>query len=347
MKLSLASLGAEPGARFLEQVKLAELLGFNGYCHDDKRSARELFSRLGAATQVTTRLGLAAGVIDPTTRHPALIAQAAATLAELAPRRVRVILGAGSDFETLPGQGRHDPLAALREAAELMRRLWRGETVTLDGEVVKFRDGALDWKPAAVPPLHIAGREPQILELAGSIADGVLIESFATLPGIEYAKRQILAGLQGAGRDWPDIALGSCLHVCVQEREGDPTPEEIKRAVSVAVWSIRKVLGEIIDQLAPYASYEFKAFVRDAPAEASAPVMDELRRLLPPTVVGCLAVVGTAPQLVDRLKALAAAGMQEVVLSVVPAPGQDMIDVMYKLAQEVLPHFSERATRPS
>jgi alkanesulfonate monooxygenase SsuD/methylene tetrahydromethanopterin reductase-like flavin-dependent oxidoreductase (luciferase family) len=216
MKLSLASLGAEPGARFLEQVKLAELLGFHGYCHDDRRSARELFSRLGAATQVTTRLGLAAGVIDPTTRHPALIAQAAATLAELAPRRFR-----------------------------------------------------------------------------------------------------------------------------------DPTPAEIKRAVSVAVWSIRKVLGEIIDQLAPYASYEFKAFIRDAPAEASAPVVDELRRLLPPAVIDCLAVVGTAPQLVERLKALAAAGMQEVVLCVVPAPGQDMIDVMYKLAQEVLPHFSERATRPS
>jgi hypothetical protein len=44
MKLSLASLGAEPGARFLEQVKLAELLGFHAYVHQDRPTTRELLS---------------------------------------------------------------------------------------------------------------------------------------------------------------------------------------------------------------------------------------------------------------------------------------------------------------
>src|SRR5262245_41615230 len=131
------------------------------------------------------------------------------------------------------------------------------------------------------------------------------------------------------------------------EREGDPIPEEIKRVVRGAVWDLRKVLGEIIDRLAPYASYEFKTFMREAPQEPSAAVTDELRRLLPPSVTDSLAVVGTAPQVVERLKALAAAGVQEVVISPVPTPGQDMIDIMYKLAHEVLPHFSERAMRPS
>ena len=53
MKLSIASLGAEPGARYLQQVRLAEQLGFHAFFHNDKKWARELFSRLGAATQVT------------------------------------------------------------------------------------------------------------------------------------------------------------------------------------------------------------------------------------------------------------------------------------------------------
>ena len=53
MKISLASLGAEPAAVYLEQVKLAELLGFHAFFHNDKKWARDVFSRLGAATQAT------------------------------------------------------------------------------------------------------------------------------------------------------------------------------------------------------------------------------------------------------------------------------------------------------
>ena len=54
---------------------------------------------------------------------------------------------------------------------------------------------------------------------------------------------------------------------------------------------------------------------------------------------------GTAPQIVTRLKALAAAGMQEIVIWPFPAQGQDTEDFMFKLAKDVLPHFSERPTR--
>ena len=58
MKLSMASLGGEPSARYLDQLKLAELLGFHAFFHNDKKWARDAFARLGAATQCTTRLGL-------------------------------------------------------------------------------------------------------------------------------------------------------------------------------------------------------------------------------------------------------------------------------------------------
>ena len=314
MKLSLASLGAEPGARFLEQVKLAELLGFHAFFHNDKKWARELFSRLGAATQVTSRLGLGTSVIDPYTRHAALLAQATATLAEMAPGRFRVIMGSGSHFETLPGYGSPRPVAGLREAAELMQRLWRGEKVTLDGEVVKFKDGALDWKPTAIPQLYIASRGPQILKLAGTVADGVLIGSFATPFGIEYAKGHILPGLQASNREWKDIRLCSWLYVSLLEREDDPVPDGIRRGVSFAFWSSRKVLGEMADKLAPDVSNEFRKFVEEAPHEWSPPIMDELRRLIPRGIIDSLAVVGTAAQVVAQLKALAAAGVQEVVI---------------------------------
>src|SRR5882672_7739259 len=163
MKLSIASLGGEPGSRYIQQLKLAERLGFHAFFHNDKKWARDVFARLGAATQATARIGLGTSVIDPYTRHPALMAQATATLAEMAPGRFRVVMGSGSHFETLPGYGNPKPVAALRESTQLMQRLWRGETVSIDGEIVKFKDGALDWKPAAIPQLYIASRGPQIL----------------------------------------------------------------------------------------------------------------------------------------------------------------------------------------
>jgi 5,10-methylenetetrahydromethanopterin reductase len=296
MKISLASLGGEPGARYLEQVKLAERLGFHAFFHNDKKWARDVFSRLGAATQATSRIGLGTSVIDPYTRHPALLAQATATIAEMAPGRFRVIMGSGSHFETLPGYGSPKPVAGLREAADLMQRLWRGERVTLDGEIVKFKDGTLDWKPTEIPQLYIASRGPQILKLAGSVADGVLIGSFATPPGIAYARGHILQGLQASQRDWKDIRLCSWIYLSVLEREDDPVPDGIKRGVSFAFWSSRKALSDLVDQLAPDASDEFRKFIRDAPHEWSPPIMDELRRLMPRGVIDSLALVGTAPR---------------------------------------------------
>lgn len=343
MKLSLASLGAEPGARFLDEVKLAERLGFHAFFHNDKKWAREVFSRLGAATQCTSTIGLGTSVIDPYTRHAALLAQATATLAELAPGRFRVIMGSGSHFETLPGYGSAKPVAGLREAAELMRRLWRGEKVSLDGEVVKFKDGSLDWTPTEIPQLYIASRGPQILRLAGAVADGVLIGSFATPPGIDYAKRHILPGLNASNRDWRDIRLCSWIYLSLLERADDPVPEGIKRGVSFAFWSSRKALGAMVDELAPDASDAFRTFIREAPHEWSPPIMDELRRLIPRGVIDSLALVGTAPQVVERLNALARAGVEEIVIWPFPRQGQDMDGFMRELARGVLPHVADRA----
>jgi alkanesulfonate monooxygenase SsuD/methylene tetrahydromethanopterin reductase-like flavin-dependent oxidoreductase (luciferase family) len=115
--------------------------------------------------------------------------------------------------------------------------------------------------------------------------------------------------------------------------------------VSFAFWSSRKVLSEMADELARDVTMEFRTFMRDAPHEWSPPVMDELRRLIPRGIIDSLALVGTAPQIVTRLKALADAGIQEVVIWPFPAQGQSTEDFMFKLAKDVLPHFSERPTR--
>jgi alkanesulfonate monooxygenase SsuD/methylene tetrahydromethanopterin reductase-like flavin-dependent oxidoreductase (luciferase family) len=126
----------------------------------------------------------------------------------------------------------------------------------------------------------------------------------------------------------------------VLEREDDPVPEGIKRGVSFAFWSSRKALSALVDTLAPDASDAFRAFIRDAPHEWSPPIMDELRRLLPRGVIDSLALVGTTSQVVARLKALEASGVQEIVIWPFPVEGQDTEAFMHRLAQGVLPHVA-------
>jgi 5,10-methylenetetrahydromethanopterin reductase len=249
-------------------------------------------------------------------------------------------MGSGSHFETLPGYGNPKPVAALREATQLMRALWAGEKITVDGQVVKFKDGALDWKPASTPPLYIASRGPQILKLAGEIADGILIGSFSTVPGIEYAKQHILAGLEASGRGWSDIRMCSWIYLSVLDREDEPVPDGIRRGVSFAFWSSRKVLREMADQLAPDITPEFRKLIHEAPHEWSPAIMAELRRLVPRGIIDSLAVVGTAEQIVERLRKLEAAGIEEVIIWPFPKDGQETEEFMAKLARDVLPRVS-------
>jgi 5,10-methylenetetrahydromethanopterin reductase len=224
-----------------------------------------------------------------------------------------------------------------------MRGLWRGEKVSIDGEIVKFKDGSLDWKPESIPELYIASRGPQILSLAGRIADGVLIGSFATPPGIEYAKQHIQIGLNAANRTWKDIQLCTWIYVSVLDNEDDPVPESIKRGVSFAFWSSRPVLSKMVDELTSDVSDEFRNFLRNAPHAWSPDIMAELRRLIPRGVIDSLAVVGTASQVVDRLKALEASGVQEVITWPFPKDGQDTESMLAKIAGNVLPHVTSQA----
>lgn len=340
MRISVVSLGGEPTQRYLEQVKLAEKQGFHAFFHNDKKWARDIFSRLGAATQVTSKIGLGTSVVDPYTRHPALVAQATATLAEMAPGRLRVVMGSGSHFETLPGYGSPKPVSGIREASQLLRALWNGEKTTIDGEIVKFKDGSLDWKPTTKPELYIASRGPQILSLAGKTADGVLIGSFANPPGIEYAKEHIKKGLDEAGRTWKDIQVCAWIYVSILDQEDDPVPESIKRGVSFAFWSSRPVLSAMADQLASDITDEFRTFLRDAPHAWSPDTMAELRRLIPRGLIDSLAMVGTTKQVVERIKALEEAGVQEVIMWPFPKEGQDTEVMLAKIANEVIPQVS-------
>jgi 5,10-methylenetetrahydromethanopterin reductase len=298
-----------------------------------------VYVRLALAGASTSRIGLGITVTDPYTRHPALTAQATATLSEATGGRLRVFLGAGSHFETLPGYASVRPAVGIRESIELMRRLYAGERVTVDGEIVKFNNGTFDFDiaPELRPELWVAGRGEFVLQSGGAVADGVLIGSFATPAGIRWAKGNIEKGLQSAGRSWSDVKLASWLYVAVLDHEDDPVPDGVRRGVSHALWSSRSVVGPLLEGVEMRDGDEFRTFLRDAPHEWSPEIMAELRRLIPREVFDVLALVGTVDQVADRLKALEAEGIGECIAWPFPPDGVDVEDYAIKLGSELLP----------
>src|SRR5258707_969809 len=147
MRVSVCSLGEETNVRFLEQVKLAEQLGFHAFMHADEKWTRDPYVRIAAATRMTSRIGFGFCVTDPYPRHPALSAQACATLAELAPGRLRVVMGAGSHFETLPTISNPKPVRGIRDGFDLMRPLWQVGRLWVDGDFARFKPGKRDLHP--------------------------------------------------------------------------------------------------------------------------------------------------------------------------------------------------------
>lgn len=134
------------------------------------------FALAGAVAAATDRLTVGLGVVNPYTRHPALLAMETAALAGVAPGRV--VLGLGSSnrhwIEGQMGVPFRTPLAAVRECVEIVRRLLRGERVTLHGGCFSVDGVRLETVPTQEVPVVLGVKGPKALAMAAEIGDGVL-----------------------------------------------------------------------------------------------------------------------------------------------------------------------------
>ncbi len=149
---------------------------------------------LAAIGQRTSRVTLGTAVTCPIYRnHPALVAQAFATLAVLCPGRVFLGVGTGEAVNELPAGGGWGPynerIARLREAITLIKKLWEGEHVTHQGDAYDIANAKIYDLPAEPIPIYVAASGPRSAELAGEIGDGwmtdseTLLKPAATLEG--------------------------------------------------------------------------------------------------------------------------------------------------------------------
>jgi len=138
-----------------------------------------IWSTLGGIAQATQRVTVGTGVTCPTMRiHPTIIAQAAATVADMMPGRFFLGLGTGEYLnEHILGdvwpriEVRQEMLA---EAVHIIKELWRGEEYSYHGAYFTVRDARIYTLPEKLPPIYIAASGPESAELAADISYGLI-----------------------------------------------------------------------------------------------------------------------------------------------------------------------------
>lgn len=239
----LAAEGFGP-AELIQQAQLAEEAGFDfveisDHYHpwlDVQGHSPFAWTVLGAIAAKTERIGLATGVTCPTVRyHPAIIAQAAATLQLVSDGRFTLGVGAGERLnEHIVGRGypsvseRQD---MLREALEIIRLLWQGGYRSYRGEYLDLEDARVFDLPDELPLIAVAAGGPQAAELAAELGDAM----FGTEP-----RPDLFEAYRGAGGDGP--AYGEVGLAWAEDEAA-----AVEHAFETARWSLTgwKVMSEL------------------------------------------------------------------------------------------------------
>ncbi len=202
----------------------AEQRGFDAVWQAESRLVREATAPLAAYAAVTERIRVGSGVSDIWSRNPARLAATFSTLDDLAPGRVLCGLGAWWDpLAQKVGIARRHPLTVMREVVTALRALLANETVTFHGEWVHLDGVELDYvyqerRPKQIP-IYIGATGDRMLELAGEIADGVVL-NYLVSPGYnERALERLEVGLARSGRALDDLDRPQLVVCSVHEDE--------------------------------------------------------------------------------------------------------------------------------
>lgn len=283
----------------------------------------------GAVAAATERIAIGLGVVNPYTRHPALIAMETAALAGIAPGRV--VLGLGtSNRNWIEEQMRipfKTPLQALRESVEIVRRLLAGERLAFRGECFDLEGVRLEFTPAARGvPILLGVKGPKALRLAGEIADGVH-GAVLTSPNHVRRIRATAGGARGSrGSEFTVVAY---------------VPVAVGRDGAAVRASVKPLLARYLGVL------HSQSILRDAGygPERTQPFSDALAQgkpavdLVTDEMVDALAVAGTPGDCRAALRRLAEAGL-DAPIAVVP-PGADMPEQLALIGETLVPFWKE------
>lgn len=332
------SLAGVDMARWRGLAPLCEQLGFDTLWHSNERFYRELWVRMTVSAMGTQRLGLGGAVVDPFAVHPAITAQTLATVAELSGGRATLALGAGGSGFPMMGLSRTRPARALREALTVLKPLLAGETVDFDGETVTAHGARLHFTPPGPVPLWLATRGDHTLRLAGELADGAIMATYARPAEIRQALELVRHGAARAGRTLADVRTMVRVDTCIHQDE------------ATAYDTSRLMLAKLL-----WLSYPDRRFVKRAGLQVPEAVetilaerdydrIPEAAPLIPDELVAAFSWSGHPHSVAERVAdVVTRTEADEVGFWLLTTPDQTLEDAVRALAADVLPAVADAA----
>ena len=258
--------------------------------------------------------------VSPYLRHPMPTAMQMATLAEAAPGRVALAIGTGNPlFLAESGEVIEKPVAVAREFVAALRALWSGEPVHQEGLRFSLRGARMMFVPPAPIPIYLAPMKPQMLRLAGRVADGVVLSAGLSPGFARESLRHVEEGARAAGRDDRVFRRAGYISFAASP-DGRRAVAEARKKLAFLLRN-RYLDDNIAHSGIPVDQHAIIEAMARRDYEAAA-------RLVPDEAVDAFAVAGTVRECCDKLAAYADAGLDELVL----LPAGSLEDQRYGLS---------------
>jgi probable F420-dependent oxidoreductase len=294
--------------QLMELARLAEARGYDSLWVPEG-SGKEAFAQLTAYALATQRLRLGTGIATVFTRTPALLAMAAATLDHISGRRAILGLGIGHRPGIEQGHGVRfaKPSQRLREYVAIIRAILRGDPLPEASlcPATRFRLEFTPERPAL--PVYIAALGPKMCQLAGELADGVLL-NWATADYLPEAIANVRLGAERAGRNPADLDIACYLRVAVG-------PDEAAVKQALARETVRYIALDFYRRLFERSGFaaETEAVMKALPqgVEAAAEQLSE-------RMVAAVAITGPPEVCRGRIEGYRQLGVTHPVVAPVP-----------------------------
>jgi 5,10-methylenetetrahydromethanopterin reductase len=317
-----APVHAAQWARAAERAGLGSLWVTEDYFHPGA------FTLAGAAAAVTERITIGLGVLNPYTRHPALLTMETAALAGAAPGRVVLGLGSGNRHWMAEQMGIvfNTPLADLRECVSIVRRLLSAERLEFQGKRFLLQGVQLEPASKHAVPILLGVKGPRALRLAGEVADGILCSILSSPAHVRRARETASAGRRAF--------VVAAYVTCLVDDDGSRARRGVKPLLAhyLGVLHGQSILEDV--GLGPDRTQAFRDALRRGQEDALL-VTDEMAETL--------SISGTPEQCRQQLRRWAQAGLDAPV-AVVPKHA-DLTEQIALIGRELAPAWKELRCR--
>ncbi len=328
MKFGITIKPDMPVDRIVSLTRQAEAAGFRyGWIFDSHVLWLEPYPLLTLMAANTNRMRLGPCVTNPAVRDLTVTSSLFATLNLISGGRMQLGIGRGDSSRRVLGK---KPVGAgdLERGIKIFRELTGGKEIDYEGQPTR-----ISWAKGS-PPVWVAGYGPKVLDLAGRVGNGVILQ-FADPDLIEWCLGFVKKGAEAAGRDWREIEVMSAAPVWISD--------DLETARKHVRWFPALVSNHVMDLISRYKPEELPAaltsFVQNRGGydyQQHCEVDSSNSKFVSDEVVDRFCLVGPAEAHRQKLRKLASVGVTQFNIYLMCGDEEDTLE---KYKKEILPDF--------